>query len=155
MCLLFLRYLKGDLSNPILPPKLSEKWVKRVTDEFFDQGDQEKAMGLEASPMCDRATANIPNMQLGFIDFIITPFYSVFFKFFPESPDSLKRNIQANYEHFAKLRATEAPDEKEKLEERTKKLRDKFNPNVDTKARRQTNLNLNVGTKSRRQTNLN
>jgi cAMP-specific phosphodiesterase 4/calcium/calmodulin-dependent 3',5'-cyclic nucleotide phosphodiesterase len=100
--------------------------VHRVTDEFFAQGDQEKSMGLPASPMCDRDTANIPNMQLGFIDFIVAPFFGTLFKIFPHAAHPLAQNLHENYEHFSLLRSAEAPAEKERLSENSKTIKTKF-----------------------------
>jgi len=30
-------------------------------------------MGLEVSPMCDRAAVSLCNMQMGFIEFVVAP----------------------------------------------------------------------------------
>jgi hypothetical protein len=30
------------------------EWTARITEEFYAQGDREKARGLEVSPFCDR-----------------------------------------------------------------------------------------------------
>ena len=42
-------------------------------------GDRERAKGLSTiSPFCDRTTdTNIPKMQIGFFNFVCTPFYAV------------------------------------------------------------------------------
>ena len=44
-----------------------------VQQEFCLQGDKEKSMGLEVSPMCDRDTISLCNMQMGFIEFVVAP----------------------------------------------------------------------------------
>ena len=36
-------------------------------------GDREKREGLEVSPMMDRDLINLCNMQLGFIEFVVSP----------------------------------------------------------------------------------
>ena len=72
----------SDLSNPTKPLVLYKEWVDRLMNEFWDQGDrvsiepvtrsdslttrhfQEKEEGLEVSPMCDRATANVEKSQV-------------------------------------------------------------------------------------------
>ena len=49
-----------------------------ITQEFFDLGDHEQALGLHPSPLCNRATdTNIPASQLGFFKFICIPFYAL------------------------------------------------------------------------------
>jgi hypothetical protein len=53
------------------PFPIAKKWAMRVTDEFFLQGDQEKAKNLPLTPMCDRGTQGRVALQKGFIDFVI------------------------------------------------------------------------------------
>ncbi|VEL35995.1 unnamed protein product [Protopolystoma xenopodis] len=55
----------ADLSNPAKPLHLYRQWTDRIMEEFFLQGDQERAAGLDISPMCDRTTASIEKSQVG------------------------------------------------------------------------------------------
>lgn len=63
----------SDISNPFKPYELCAKWADLVVEEFFQQGDTERSMGLEISPMCDRNTVALCNMQMGFIEFAVAP----------------------------------------------------------------------------------
>jgi len=54
----------ADLSNPAKPPHVYREWVSRVMEEFFRQGDRERALGFDVSPMCDRSTVKIANAQV-------------------------------------------------------------------------------------------
>ncbi|VDD81565.1 unnamed protein product [Mesocestoides corti] len=54
----------ADLSNTAKPLELYTKWTHRLMDEFFLQGDRERAAGLDISPMCDRETATVENSQV-------------------------------------------------------------------------------------------
>ena len=54
----------ADLSNPTKPLDIYRKWVERVMEEFFQQGDNEREKGMELSPMCDRETATIEKSQV-------------------------------------------------------------------------------------------
>ncbi|KAL3867914.1 hypothetical protein ACJMK2_040758 [Sinanodonta woodiana] len=65
----------SDLSNPTKPLEMYKKWVERVMEEFFRQGDMEREKGLDISPMCDRHTATIEKSQVGFIDYIVHPLW--------------------------------------------------------------------------------
>jgi hypothetical protein len=116
----------ADLSNPVKPTKVYEKWVDRVTSEFFSQGDTEKGMGMAASMMCDRDTTNIPNMQMGFIDFIIFPFYSTLFKLFPDGLQPLGQHLQENYSHYGRLAIKDAPEKEQALKEKMEKMNTKI-----------------------------
>ncbi|KAL3308057.1 hypothetical protein Ciccas_013416, partial [Cichlidogyrus casuarinus] len=53
----------ADLSNPTKPLPIYQKWVARISEEFFCQGDLERESGLEISPMCDRLNSCIPSSQ--------------------------------------------------------------------------------------------
>lgn len=52
------------------------RWATRILQEFFDQGDQERALGLPVSPMMDRMTASHAQIQINFIEFIVAPLFS-------------------------------------------------------------------------------
>jgi len=43
-------------------------------DEFFNQGDKEKELGIDRSPMCDRLTASVAKSQV-LIHFYTTIFF--------------------------------------------------------------------------------
>jgi len=54
----------ADLSNPTKPANVYREWVTRVMEEFFRQGDRERALGYDVSPMCDRNTVKVANAQV-------------------------------------------------------------------------------------------
>ena len=60
----------ADLSNPTKRLHLYQKWCSLLMEEFFQQGDKERTLGLEISPMCDRNNSTIEKSQVGFIDYI-------------------------------------------------------------------------------------
>mmetsp|Transcript_26366 Transcript_26366/g.34655 ORF Transcript_26366/g.34655 Transcript_26366/m.34655 type:complete len:883 (-) Transcript_26366:260-2908(-) len=96
----------ADISGPIKPPKISQVWADLVIKEFFDQGDKEKEQRLAVSPMMDRNATNIPNMQMGFIEFVVSPLYIAMSKLFPDlSP--LMDVMLANYKHYFDLKKEE------------------------------------------------
>ncbi|POI28222.1 hypothetical protein CIB84_008028, partial [Bambusicola thoracicus] len=41
------------------------------------QGDKEAALGLQFSPLCDRKSTLVAQSQIGFIDFIVEPTFSL------------------------------------------------------------------------------
>nr|VZI21102.1 unnamed protein product [Spirometra erinaceieuropaei] len=65
----------ADLSNTAKPLDLYTRWMNRLMEEFFLQGDRERAAGLDISPMCDRQTATVEKSQVSFIDFISHPLW--------------------------------------------------------------------------------
>ena len=54
----------SDLSNPTKPLEIYRRWVDRIMEEFFRQGDRERDESLEISPMCDRYNATIEKSQV-------------------------------------------------------------------------------------------
>ena len=54
----------ADLSNPTKPLPLYQQWNERVLKEYWQQGDRERADGLEISPMCDRHNVTLEKTQV-------------------------------------------------------------------------------------------
>uniref|UniRef100_A0A6Q2XTF6 Phosphodiesterase n=1 Tax=Esox lucius TaxID=8010 RepID=A0A6Q2XTF6_ESOLU len=67
----------ADISHPSKPWALHSRWTKALMDEFFRQGDREAELGLPFSPLCDRNSTLVAESQIGFIDFIVEPTFSL------------------------------------------------------------------------------
>ncbi|VDP02495.1 unnamed protein product, partial [Soboliphyme baturini] len=65
----------ADLSNPAKPINLYRQWNERILEEYWHQGDSERELGLEISPMCDRFNVTVEKSQVGFIDYIVHPLW--------------------------------------------------------------------------------
>ena len=98
----------ADISNPTKKFDIYFKWAKLVVEEFYYQGDKEKELGLKCS--CDRNKVSLYKSQLGFIDFIITPFYGEFVKVF-QKLNYLFNNVENNRK---KIKEMEDEDNKNK-----------------------------------------
>ena len=70
----------ADISNPTKPFDIYFQWAKLVMKEFYEQGDKEKELNLPCS--CDRNKITIYQSQLGFINFIEIPHFSLFVEVF-------------------------------------------------------------------------
>ena len=70
-----------DISNPARPPEIPDKWVGLVYEEFYAEGDADKAAGRSVNPLHDRATNNIPESQVGFIGYACGPLFAELVKF--------------------------------------------------------------------------
>ncbi len=44
----------ADISNPARPLRYSKDWGARIVEEFCQQGDRERALGLPVAPLFDR-----------------------------------------------------------------------------------------------------
>jgi cAMP-specific phosphodiesterase len=87
----------ADVSNVTKPFGLSRKWGQSVTEEFYQQGDKEKAGGVvDVLPMFDRSLNNeLAKGQIGFIDFIAMKFFKAVTTHFPGLAWTIE-NIEGN-----------------------------------------------------------
>jgi hypothetical protein len=67
----------ADVSNSARSFPICKKWTMKLMEEFWRQGDLEKQMLLPISFLCDRTIANIPASQIGFINGITKPMFSM------------------------------------------------------------------------------
>ncbi|XP_067888387.1 dual specificity calcium/calmodulin-dependent 3',5'-cyclic nucleotide phosphodiesterase 1A-like isoform X2 [Heterodontus francisci] len=67
----------ADISHPTKAWELHHRWTMALLEEFFRQGDKEAELGLPFSPLCDRNSTMVAQSQIGFIDFIVEPTFSV------------------------------------------------------------------------------
>lgn len=52
------------------------KWVDWLLTEYYQQGDMERARGLDVTPMLDREhPIPMPNFQMGFLKAIVNPLF--------------------------------------------------------------------------------
>merc|ERR1712232_143647 len=87
----------SDISNPCKPRRISLGWTKRMLTEFWAQGDEERELGLDISPLCDREPGqkDVPKGQIGFINFVVLPLYKPIAEFIQEAQTALE-NLQLN-----------------------------------------------------------
>ena len=83
----------ADISNPTKKFDIYYQWAELIVEEFYTQGDKEKELNLKCS--CDRNTVTLYKSQLGFIDYVITPFYNLYVKLF-DKLEFLGDNIKEN-----------------------------------------------------------
>ncbi|XP_063075040.1 dual specificity calcium/calmodulin-dependent 3',5'-cyclic nucleotide phosphodiesterase 1C [Engraulis encrasicolus] len=67
----------ADISHPAKNWDLHHRWTASLLEEFFRQGDKEAELGLPFSPLCDRKSTMVAQSQIGFIDFIVVPTFTV------------------------------------------------------------------------------
>ncbi|XP_041697935.1 high affinity cAMP-specific 3',5'-cyclic phosphodiesterase 7A-like isoform X2 [Coregonus clupeaformis] len=65
----------ADICNPCRPWKLSKQWSEKVTEEFFHQGDIERKHNLDVTPLCDRQSNSVANIQIGFMTYVVEPLF--------------------------------------------------------------------------------
>ncbi|KAG0223151.1 hypothetical protein BGW42_006084 [Actinomortierella wolfii] len=79
----------ADISNAVKPWELCKRWSDLVVQEFFRQGDIEKAQNLPVSPNMDRDMHNQPQISLGFGDFVVQPYFESLAELLPAASELL------------------------------------------------------------------
>lgn len=91
----------GDLNHAAKPIALHKIWSMKVTEEFYRQGDMERSAGLEIGAFKDRATANLPKSQIGFMNFLVSPMYRGFMNWLdPEAKLPPLKHLDENFRHW-------------------------------------------------------
>jgi len=99
----------ADVSNPGKPAHLAKHWAVLVVKEFFNQGAQEKLLGLPISPNCDPKATAMENVQIGFIRFIVLPFFTQLAEFLPQVGVQCVPQLHANLAYWQSVaKQTEA-----------------------------------------------
>ena len=125
----------ADISNAVKPFPTYKMWATRVLEEFFNQGDREKTLGLPVSPMMDRETTIVSVSQINFIEFVVAPLYSAFSKMFPETQSMCvelvenrriwQERLEDEIERDASKTDAQKKSEREQFEKRFRGLIDK------------------------------
>jgi len=93
----------ADLGHLATPWAEHCKWVDRLEQEFFAQGDQEKDSGFEEiSFLMDREFGGVSENQSGFFEFVALPLFRTLVKAFPSAQPMLCA-VEANSDRWAKI----------------------------------------------------
>ncbi|EPY19529.1 3',5'-cyclic-nucleotide phosphodiesterase [Strigomonas culicis] len=65
----------ADISNCGRPQEIYLRWSGKISDEFYQQGDRERNLGLACSPFMDRTQPAIAKGQISFMNYIVIPFF--------------------------------------------------------------------------------
>ena len=90
----------ADLSNPAKPLPLYIKWCELVMEEFFQQGDRERKMNMDISPMCDRFNAAIEKTQVGFIEFVVRPVWETLADLVNPDAQEILETLEVNKQYY-------------------------------------------------------
>lgn len=67
-----------DISNPTKPLPICKKWANAFLTEAFNQGDEERRLGIPVSAGMDRFTGKLPTSQIGFIRFVVRRLFELY-----------------------------------------------------------------------------
>jgi cGMP-dependent 3',5'-cyclic phosphodiesterase len=99
----------SDLNDQIKSWSTVYSVASLVFTEFFTQGDLEKQMGMSPNLMFDRKKANVPALQIEFLDAVVKPTYEIFVQIFPETSQFLD-TISENRRRWAEIKEGERGD---------------------------------------------
>ncbi len=83
------------------------KWVAALEEEFFRQGDRERAAGLPISPLFDRTKPGVTKSQVGFFEVVAMPLFKAFVGSFPGARP-LMQGVYDNCRHWKQVAAAAA-----------------------------------------------
>ncbi|KAL3155900.1 putative 3',5'-cyclic phosphodiesterase pde-3 [Trebouxia sp. C0010 RCD-2024] len=90
----------ADIGHLAAAPRTHKRWATLLEDEFFIQGDKEKAAGLPVSPLMDRSMkGGMTRSQLGFFNIVGIPLFKSFTELFPEAQPMLD-GVLDNFKHW-------------------------------------------------------
>ncbi|CAF0858053.1 unnamed protein product [Adineta steineri] len=96
----------ADLSNMTKPLDTYSKWIDRLMVEFWKQGDAERDLGLDISPMCVRSPTTKDKHQIGFINSFVHPLWETWGSLvYPDANTILETLAQNREWHEASLAA--------------------------------------------------
>jgi len=99
-------YLKAaDLGHTALPFETHGRWALRLLSEFYQQGDEERSLGLQISPMCERTGSvnEFRESQRGFLMFVTLPLFKELATVtLPEVGATCIARIEVNAEEWVK-----------------------------------------------------
>ena len=112
----------ADLGHNCKRFEISLIWVELLCEEFWQQGDKEKAQGLPVSFMCDRNSIDVPGSQVGFLKGFIISSFDCLVAMFPNlkfTMENAENNIKKwkELQEQKRLRGWTPKKEKEKNEE--------------------------------------
>ena len=64
-----------DISNEVRPMDVSGPWVECLLEEYFQQAEREKSLGLPVAPFMDKSKVTKASAQIGFIQFVLSPMF--------------------------------------------------------------------------------
>ncbi|KAG8465343.1 hypothetical protein KFE25_002650 [Diacronema lutheri] len=97
----------ADVATPSKTWGAYKRWLPRLFQEFFDQGDIELAKGLPVAPFMDRRVPAPAKSQIGFCQFIVQPLFDAVSATVPQLEAKLE-NVETSL-HFLKLWAELGP----------------------------------------------
>ncbi|PAA84003.1 hypothetical protein BOX15_Mlig033223g1 [Macrostomum lignano] len=102
--LLCLLMTASDLSDQTKVWKNTRQVAKLIYQEFFSLGDKEKSLGKQPAEGMDRDKADIPQLQVNFLNIIAAPVYKAMEQIWPNECGVLCKQIERNISNWKTIR---------------------------------------------------
>ena len=88
----------ADLYSATKPPLIAREWSGKINQEFTNQVNEEKSLGLPITPYMQNLDKIdvMAKQEIGFINFIIQPLWKKVNEFFENALSEPLKNISAN-----------------------------------------------------------
>eukprot|EP00056_Hartaetosiga_gracilis_P003182 m.60259 g.60259 ORF g.60259 m.60259 type:complete len:446 (-) comp11360_c0_seq5:125-1462(-) len=106
----------ADLCHLVRPWPIAKAWEDRVMEEFFEQGDQEKEMGMSPMDLFNREKCNVPGSQCWFYVNMGKPLFDALHRHVPETDVLIHEMMEKNLPKWKEI----LQEEKKKKEEEEK-----------------------------------
>ncbi|KAL8598533.1 hypothetical protein ACOMHN_051321 [Nucella lapillus] len=102
----------SDVCNPCRKWDVSEKWSRKVCEEFFNQAALERERGLPVNPFFDPQVKTVAEIQIGFMSGIVLPLVEQWNRFLQTRlSKQMMDNVHANRQRWEAIRAKELQEE--------------------------------------------
>ncbi|XP_071837801.1 probable 3',5'-cyclic phosphodiesterase pde-5 isoform X3 [Apostichopus japonicus] len=120
-----------DLCAVCKPFDIQAKVAEDIFEEFYEQGDEEKAHGRNPIPMMDRAKAHeLPANQVSFIVGICLPCYDLLQQYIPNARPMLE-GARTNLQNWSAIVAKQKAEEKDEIAEQENEQKKKEDKEED------------------------
>ena len=82
LCMVLIKV--ADISNEARPMDVAEPWLDCLLQEFHEQSDAEKQLGLPVTPFMDPEKITKPSSQCSFIGFVLLPLFEAIGRLYPQ-----------------------------------------------------------------------
>jgi len=95
----------ADLGHLALAWGLHVRWVRRLEQEFYQQGDKERLCGMpKISFLMDRSKPGVSKSQIGFFEFVVLPLFRSLGQSFP-AVGPMVEAVEKNYKRWSSMQA--------------------------------------------------
>ncbi|KAI6654176.1 CAMP-specific 3',5'-cyclic phosphodiesterase 4D-like isoform X3 [Oopsacas minuta] len=109
----------ADLANPAKPLEIAIQWSRNIEEECYQQGDEERNMGLEISHMCDRRNPIFEKNQFTFLMFVALPLWESWSELVYPHATIMLDHLSSNKEYWESVQpvSPEVEQEFKKIED--------------------------------------